>query len=215
MSLTQLIDHTLLKSDATLDDIRKLCSEAIEHQFKAVCIPPYYVAEAVKIFEQVSPRPAVATVVGFPMGYASTAAKVEEIKRAVDEGADEIDAVINICAIKSKQWNYVENDISSMLMAAQMRGKKAKIIIEASLLTEEELKKVADILLATKPDFVKTSTGFHEGATVELVQKLVKLLNNKIPVKASGGIRTREAAEALVQAGAKRIGTSVGLEMLG
>jgi deoxyribose-phosphate aldolase len=214
MLLTQLIDHTLLKSDATLDDIRKLCKEAIEHQFKAVCIPPFYVAEASKIVENATPRPAVATVVGFPMGYATTAAKVEEIKRAVEEGADEIDAVINICAIKNKQWNYVENDISSMLMAAQMRGKKMKIIIEAGLLTDEELKKITDILLTTKPDFVKTSTGFHEGASVEMVQKLVKLLGNKIPIKASGGIRTRAAAEALVQAGAKRIGTSAGLDML-
>jgi deoxyribose-phosphate aldolase len=214
MLLTQYIDHTLLKPICTIDEIRLLCTEAIQHQFKAVCIPPYYVNEAAKIFEKAEYKPAIATVIGFPLGYSTTAAKVQEIRRAVDDGANEVDAVINLCALKSRNWNYLESDIESMIMAAHMSGKRIKVILETSLLTDTELKRVCDMLLKHKPDFAKTSTGYEKGATVAEVEQLIKLLDGKIAVKASGGIRNKKDAEALIKAGAKRLGTSAGLDLV-
>jgi deoxyribose-phosphate aldolase len=215
MDIASYIDHTLLKADCTPADIRQICEEAQAFQFAAVCIPPYYVTEAVALLSQLQAKSRVATVVGFPMGYSSTIAKVEEIKRALDEGAEEVDVVINICAVKSGQWGFLQNDIDSMTTAARLRGKKIKTIIETGLLTDEEIRKVCDILLEVQPDYVKTSTGLlGKGPTPEVIKTLAELVQDKIKIKASGGIRTRAEAEAMIKAGAHRIGTSAGVAIV-
>ncbi|MFN7115836.1 MAG: deoxyribose-phosphate aldolase [Saprospiraceae bacterium] len=215
MNLASFIDHTILKADCTFEDIKRICTEAVQYQFAAVCIPPFYVSHAADFLMGANAKVKVATVVGFPMGYAQTPAKVEEVKRAIDDGASEVDAVINLCAVKNGNWNYVRNDIDSMVMAAHLKGKSIKIILETGLLTEDELRRLADICLEIKPDFVKTSTGFNgEGATVEVVSTLKHLLNDQIKIKASGGIRTREDALRLIDAGAKRVGSSAGVTLV-
>lgn len=207
MNLSKYIDFTLLKPDCTPDNIRQLCDSARQYQFASVCIPPFFVKQASDHLADSTVK--IATVVGFPMGYSATPAKVEEIKKALDDGADEIDAVINICAVKSGNWNYVRNDIDSMTTAVHLKGKSIKIIIETGLLSEEEIQKVCELALELKPDFIKTSTGIHgEGATVHVVRFLQQQLQGKIRIKASGGIRTPEDAARLIEAGAARIGTS-------
>jgi len=214
MQLYQLIDHTNLRPDSTSEDIKTLCQQAIEHQFKAVCVPPYYVRDAVRWTENAPIL--VSTVIGFPMGYSSTPAKVEEIKRAIDEGAQELDVVINLSALKSSQWNHVANDIDGVTRAVHLKGKAIKLILETGLLTEAELVKACQICQKSEVDFVKTSTGFHgRGADVETVKVLRSLLPPSIKIKASGGIRSYSDALELVQAGADRLGTSAGIRILG
>ena len=164
---------------------------------------------------QDNPAVKVATVVGFPLGYSSTPAKVEEIKRAIDDGADELDVVINICAVKSQNWNYVKSDIESMTMAVHLKGKIIKVIIETGMLTDEEIVKLCDIATSLGVDFVKTSTGFNAaGANPVVVEQLRSLLPGSIKIKASGGIRSRQDAEQLVKAGADRLGSSSGVSIV-
>lgn len=215
MTISSYIDHTILKVDCTEADVKKLCEEAVQHQFAAICIPPYFIQYAAQTLRKIGRKMKIATVIGFPMGYSSTPAKIEEIKRAIDDGADEVDAVVNVCAIKNKNWNYVANDIDSMTTAAHLKGKQIKIILETGLLNEEEIEHLAEILLKIKPDFAKTSTGFNgTGAELEKVLFLQKLLGNKIAIKASGGIRDLETASAFIEAGASRIGTSSGIAIV-
>jgi len=212
MDLAKLIDHTVLLPDCSSEDIEALCEEAHKHRFAAVCVPPYFVRDVVRKLEDSPVR--VATVIGFPMGYACTPAKVEEVKRAVEEGVDEVDVVINICAVKNGHWAYVKNDIESMTMATHARGKVIKVILEVGLLDEEEIKQLCEICNQVGVNFVKTSTGLNGGATVEVISMLREQLNDQIKIKASGGIRNREAAEALIEAGAARLGTSAGTEII-
>lgn len=213
MDIASYIDHTTLKADCTLEDVKIKCKEAIDFQFKAVCIPPYYVKNAVDLLEKSKVK--VATVVGFPMGYSATPAKVEEIKRAIDNGAEEIDVVANICAIKEGQWNYVKNDIESMTMAVHLKGKLIKVILETALLSATEIEKLCHICAEIKVDFVKTSTGFNGGgATVQVVSFMKSLLPKEIKIKASGGIRTKEDAIRLIEAGASRLGSSSGVSIV-
>ena len=213
MDIASFIDHTILRPDCTTDDIKKICSEAVEHHFYSVCVPPFYVRDAVRILENTSVK--VATVVGFPMGYSPTVAKVEEMKRAIDQGTDELDVVINICAVKNQDWNYLRNDIYSMTTAAHIKGKIIKVIIETGLLTEEEISKVCELCTEVKPDFVKTSTGYNGvGASLDSVRLMRKILGKNIQIKASGGIRDRETALQMINAGAKRIGSSSGIKMV-
>lgn len=205
-----MIDHTILRVDCRMEEIKKLCEEAITLNFASICIPPYFVKETARYLEH--SRVKVATVIGFPYGYSATPAKVEEIKRAINEGADEVDVVINICALKEGKWNYVKNDIESMTLAAHLKGKVIKVIFETSLLSQEEILKLCDICGQLGVNFVKTSTGVNgEGATVEIVDFLRKNLPKGVKIKASGGIRTIEQAQALVDAGATRLGTSAGV----
>ena len=213
MQLSQLIDHTNLRPDSTSEDIKTLCLEAIEHQFKAVCVPPFHVRDAVRWTEN---NPIlVSTVIGFPMGYSATPAKVEEIKRAIDEGAQELDVVINLSAVKSNQWNHVANDIDSVTRAAHLKGKAIKLILETGLLTETELGKACQICQNSEVDFVKTSTGFHgRGADIETVKLLRSLLPPSIKIKASGGIRSNADALELIKAGADRLGPSAGIRII-
>lgn len=213
MKIASFIDHTVLKADTSLADVKRICEEAISHQFAAVCIPPYYVAPAKQALEDSSVR--LATVIGFPMGYAATVAKVEEIKRAIDEGADEFDVVINVAAVKNGNWSFVKNDLDRMVTACDLRAKQIKVIIETGLLAEEEIRKICEICNDLEPDYVKTSTGFNgEGATTEVVRLLRSLLKSTIKIKASGGIRTAENARALIEAGADRLGASRGVSIV-
>ncbi len=212
--LTEVIEHTLLKPDSTPDDIRRLCEEAAEHGFFGVCVPPYYVRDAKRFLGEGS-QVRVITVIGFPMGYSATMAKSEEIKRAFDDGVDEIDAVLNIAAVKSKQWNHVERDIDAVATSARIRSGVSKLILECALLTEEELRHVVTIARNAGIHFLKTGTGFlGYPATEAMVQQLKQLADGALKIKAAGGIRTRATAEALLRAGADRIGTSASVDLV-
>jgi len=208
VSIEKYIDHTYLKPDCNEQSIKTLCEEAIKYGFFSVCIPPFYVRPAKQFLADSDCK--ISTVIGYPYGYSTTAAKVEEIKRALDEGADELDVVINICAVKNENWNYLKNDIESTTRAAQMRGKVIKIIIESALLTREEIAKVCEFCLESGVDFVKTSTGLFEGADISTITLLKDILKGEVKIKASGGIRNFEQAEAMINAGAERLGTSSG-----
>lgn len=207
------IDHTLLKPDMTFADVERLTSEAKANGFAAVCVPPFFAQEAVKQLEGTPVQ--VATVVGFPLGYSPTSAKVEEVKNCIDKEVDEIDAVVNIAAIKNKKWAFVTNDIQSVTTAAHLQGKVVKIIIETGMLTTAEIERVCEICTKAEVDYVKTSTGFNgQGATVEVVKLLRELLPDSIKIKASGGIRTKDDALQMIEAGADRIGTSAGVTLV-
>lgn len=190
----------------------RVCSEAVQHGFRAVCVPPYFVGRARRALGE--SKVLLATVVAFPYGYQETAVKVQEIRRAVDEGADELDIVINLSAVKSGDWTYVKNDLESVATTARLKGKHAKIIVEAGSMTEAELHRICNICNEVKPSFVKTSTGTRTGATIEQVKFLRSNLHPDIKIKASGGIRDKEFATALVEAGADRIGTSSGIALI-
>lgn len=211
MDLSAYVDHTLLKVNCSKEDIEQLCNEAIQHRFTAVCIPPYFVPLAFRILRETPVK--IATVVGFPMGYASISAKVEEIKHVLNEKADEVDAVINISAVKNGEWNVVNNELDSMTTAVHMRGKLIKVILETSLLTDEEIIKLCEICNEKEVDFVKTSTGINGKATIKAVKLMTQHLNGP-KIKASGGIRTKEDAEKYIALGVKRIGTSSGIQIV-
>lgn len=208
-----MIDHTVLKPDCRSEDIKRICAEAVDFQFRAVCIPPFFVKGATNWLKDTEVK--IATVIGFPLGYSATAAKVEEIKRAINDGADEFDVVVNISAIKDNQWSFVKNDIDSMTRAAHLKGKVVKVILETALLTEEEILRLCDICKEIEVDFVKTSTGYNGlGATTEIVQFLKNALPKEIKIKASGGIRNPQQAQDLINAGATRIGTTAGVAIM-
>lgn len=213
MNLASRIDHTLLKADASEKEIKKLCAEAKEFGFVAVCIPPYFVRKCKLWLADTNVK--VATVVGFPLGYAHTPAKVEEARRAIDEGADEIDMVINIIALKAGDWNYIKNELTSAATIVQLRGGKLKVILETGLLTESEIIKACELCKEMTVDFVKTSTGtIQPGATVESVKLLRANLPKSIKIKASGGIKTKEFALELLEAGADRLGCSASVSIV-
>jgi deoxyribose-phosphate aldolase len=157
----------------------------------------------------------VATVIGFPLGYSATPSKATEIQKAIDDGADELDVVINVSAVKSGDWNYVQNDIKTVALATQMKGKIIKVILETGLLNKKEIKKLCEICTDVGVDYVKTSTGFNgEGATVEVVEYLRENLPSSIKIKASGGIRTTKKAKDMLEAGANRLGTSSSIKIV-
>jgi deoxyribose-phosphate aldolase len=213
MNLANFIEHTLLRPDTDLTHIQKLCQEAVAHQFYGVCVSPFFVRDAARILE--GKRQKVITVVGFPMGYSATPAKVEEVKRAIDEGCHEIDVVANINAVKSGNWAYVKNDIESMTRAAHLRGRVIKVILETALINEEEIKRLCDICNKIEANFVKTATGFNgTNNSPELVATLKKYISSDTKIKVSGGIDTKEKAQILINAGANRIGTSKGLQLI-
>ena len=214
--LAKSIEHTLLRPDTSLDDIRTLCEEAQKYGFGGVCVPPLFVRDCKRILEDSPSKIQVVTVVGFPMGYSAIAAKSEEIKRATDEEVDEIDAVVNISAIKSGQWNHVANDIEALALATNMRGKSLKLIVECGLLTQEELAKVCELAAKSRVAWLKTGTGFHgHTATPEMVHALRAMTPEGIKIKAAGGIRTRDQALALLEAGADRLGSSASVAIMG
>lgn len=213
MQLNKYIDHTLLKPDTTKAAIQQLCEEAVQHELYAVCVPPYFIRDANQHIGDKDVK--VATVIGFPMGYAPTPAKVEAVKKVVNDEVDEIDFVMNIAAAKNGDWNYLRNDISSVVTIGQLYNKVVKVIIETGLLTDDEIKQTCDICSESQVDYVKTSTGFNgEGATVKAVQLLRRSLPEGIKIKASGGIRERDFAVELIAAGADRLGSSSSVKLV-
>ena len=198
------IDHTLLRQDATWEQIRALCDEAIENGTASVCIPPDYVRQAANYLCGILP---VCTVVGFPNGYSTTATKVFETSDAVSNGADEIDTVINIGWVKDRRYEDILAELTAIKRACG--GRILKVIIETCLLTEEEKIKMCRIVSESGADFIKTSTGFSTGgATLEDIRLFKANVAPHVRIKAAGGIRTPEEAEAFIEAGASRIGAS-------
>ena len=211
MDIAQYIDHTLLKADATVDDIVKLCNEADEHRFAAVCVNPVYIDLAAHILAGSGVR--VATVVGFPLGATFTAAKTLETREAILRKADEIDMVMNIAAARAGHWDAVADDIRQVVAVAD--GKLVKVILETAFLTDDEKRRACEAAVVAGAGFVKTSTGFGPGgATEEDVRLMRAVVGDKAGVKASGGIRTRQQAELMIAAGATRLGTSAGAALL-
>ncbi len=212
--IARLIDHTLLKPEATAQQIAQLCAEAREHRFASVCINPWYVRLAADLLSDVG-EVAVCTVVGFPLGATTPQVKAYEALQAIADGASEVDMVINLGALKSKRYDAVARDIRTVVQAAHGAGALVKVILETALLTDEE--KVAACLLAkqAEADFVKTSTGFGPGgATVEDVALMREVVGPEMGVKAAGGIRSYQAARAMIAAGATRIGASAGVRIV-
>ena len=211
MGLNKYIDHTILKATASSSDIQKLCEEAIEHEFYSVCVNGCYVADAKHLLQGTDVK--VAAVVGFPLGAMTTAAKVFEAKEAVENGAGEIDMVINIAKLKDGEFEFVENEIR--LIKEAIGDNVLKVIIETCYLTDEEKVKACELSLAAKADFVKTSTGFGTGgATYEDVKLMKSVVGDDAKVKASGGVRDKETAQKYIDLGAERLGTSSGIEIV-
>ena len=211
MGLNKYIDHTILKATASSSDVQKLCEEAIEHEFYSVCVNGCYVADAKHLLQGTDVK--VAAVVGFPLGAMTTAAKVFEAKEAVENGAGEIDMVINIAKLKDGEFEFVENEIR--LIKEAIGDNVLKVIIETCYLTDEEKVKACELSLAAKADFVKTSTGFGTGgATYEDVKLMKSVVGDNAKVKASGGVRDKETAQKYVDLGAERLGTSSGIEIV-
>ena len=211
MGLNKYIDHTILKATASNSDVQKLCEEAIEHEFYSVCVNGCYVADAKHLLQGTDVK--VAAVVGFPLGAMTTAAKIFEAKEAVENGASEIDMVINVAKLKDGEFEYVENEIRQIKEA--IRDNVLKVIIETCYLTDEEKVKACELSLVAKADFVKTSTGFGTGgATYEDVKLMKSVVGDNAKVKASGGVRDKETAEKYVELGAERLGTSSGIDIV-
>ncbi len=210
---TKYFDHTILKADATRAQVEKICDEALANDFASVCVNSYYtsfVAEKLKDSDVKT-----CTVIGFPLGQMSTRAKVAETKIAVEDGADEIDMVINVGALKDKEYDFVCEDIKEVKEAC---GTKAilKVIIETCLLTDDEKVKACELSKEANADFVKTSTGFSTGGAVASDVKIMRdAVGKDMGVKASGGIHTAEEAQAMIDAGASRLGTSATLAIIG
>lgn len=210
--IAAIIDHTLLKPEATEADIKKVCAEAIEYNFKSVCINTHYVTLVSRLLA--GTKVVTCCVVGFPLGASSTRAKIDETYDALKNGANEIDMVINIGALKSGDWNTVKRDIEGVTNAAKGRA-LVKVILETSLLNDEEKIKACTIAKMARADFVKTSTGFNTGgATVEDIRLMRKVVGPNMGVKASGGVRDTKTARAMMAAGASRIGTSSGINIV-
>jgi len=210
MDLANYIDHTILKPEATSRDVERLCSEAAEFKFAAVCINPCYVELAVGLLAGTGVK--VATVIGFPLGANLSIVKAFEARHAASQGADEIDMVINVGAVKQGNWEIVLDDIRQVVEGAE--GHIVKVIVETALLTEDEKKKVCNLVLNSGAHYIKTSTGFSTGgATVADVELFKAIVGKKIGIKASGGIRSRADAEVMIAAGATRLGTSAGVSI--
>jgi len=211
MDLNEYIDHTNLNRSATKSEIEKLCKEAVEYKFASVCVHPYYVAYAKKLLKKSKVK--VCTVVGFPLGMNTTEVKVYETENALKNGADEIDMVINVAALKDEEFYYVGKEIKKIRDVA--KDKVLKVIIEECCLTEDEIVRITRICNECKVDFIKTSTGFDEhGATMEAVHIIRENKKDNIGIKASGGIRDYETAMKFIEAGATRIGTSSGVKIM-
>ena len=211
MGLNKYIDHTILKATASSSDVQKLCEEAIEHEFYSVCVNGCYVADAKHLLQGTDVK--VAAVVGFPLGAMTTASKVFEAKEAIENGASEIDMVINVAKLKDGEFDYVENEIR--LIKEAIGDNVLKVIIETCYLTDEEKVKACELSLVAKADFVKTSTGFGTGgATYEDVKLMKSVVGDNAKVKASGGVRDKETARKYVNLGAERLGTSSGIDIV-
>lgn len=206
------IEHTLLKQDASLAEVEKLCREAVEYGFATVVVNPCNIEAASKL--TAGSKVKVATVIGFPLGANTTAVKVYEAEDAVRLGANEVDMVMNIGRFKEKKYDYVHQDIAAVAMA--VKGKAVlKVIVETGFLEDWEITKISEIVKDAGADFIKTSTGFAKGgAMVNHIQLMKGVLGDSIGIKASGGVRSYEQAQAMIKAGATRIGTSSGIAIV-
>ena len=217
MKFSKYFDHTILKADATAADVKRICDEAKEYDFASVCVNSYYTPLVAEELKNTDVK--VCTVIGFPLGAMSTLSKKLETVDAIENGADEIDMVINVGALKAKDYEEVLYDIREVKDAClnnpAWKEAKLKVIIETCLLTDDEKKKACELAVEAKADFVKTSTGFSTGgATSEDVALMKKTVAGRAWVKASGGIRDLETAKAMIQAGADRLGTSATVQIM-
>ncbi|WP_343701095.1 deoxyribose-phosphate aldolase [Chitinophaga sp.] len=213
MDLNRYIDHTILKPLTTLEDIKKLCMEAVEYDFAAVCVPPPFVKIARTFVGSTTTK--VATVTGFPFGYSAIEAKVAETVLAIIDEADELDMVANLLAIRNGDWAYLEKEIATIMPLIRNKQRSVKVIIESGILLEDEIIRCCELYARYGVDFVKTSTGYAEkGASVEAVALMRQHLPAGIHIKASGGVRTFAFAQQLIDAGATRIGTSAGVALM-
>jgi deoxyribose-phosphate aldolase len=213
MNIAPYIDHTVLKPTTLVTDIEKLCAESMEYGFAAVCVPPLFVKKAKALVGGSTVK--VATVIGFPFGYSAIEAKVAETVLAILDGADELDMVINISAVKNKDWQFLASEINAVMPFIRKGNKRIKIIIESGILTDEEIITCCDIYGAAGVDFMKTSTGYAEkGASVAAVQLMRTHLADAVKIKASGGIKTYSFAEELIKAGADRLGCSSSIQIV-
>lgn len=211
MNYNKMIDHTVLKADTPLETVKRICDEAMEYDFASVCINPCHVAYCADYLKDSDVN--VCTVIGFPLGANTSAVKAFETKDAIANGADEIDMVMNIGALKDKNYDLVRDDVKAVVEAAN--GTLVKVILETCLLTEDEIKKACELCVEAKADYVKTSTGFStRGATIEDVRIMKEAVHGKAKVKAAGGVRTPEDMVKIVAAGADRIGTSAGCSLV-
>lgn len=214
-TLEKYIDHTNLKAFATKADIEKLCDEAKEYNFASVCVNPYWVPLCAEKLSGTGVK--VCTVIGFPLGATSTKSKAFETKTAVEQGADEVDMVINVGLAKDGEWEKLTQDIKAVVEEAKKTSKETvvKVILETCYLTDEQIVKACECCKNANADFVKTSTGFGtEGATIHNVELMKKTVKDALKVKAAGGIRDKETALAMIEAGASRLGTSSGKTIL-
>ncbi|REE55402.1 deoxyribose-phosphate aldolase [Paenibacillus taihuensis] len=212
-ALAAYFDHTLLKPDASYEQIVKLCIEAREHKFATVCVNPYWVSEAAS--QLAGSGVGITTVISFPLGASTSAIKIAETKDAIENGATEIDMVLNVGALKSGRLDEVEKDVRGVVEACIGRA-KSKVILEVGLLTDEEKVTASEICKRAGADFVKTSTGFGPGgATVHDIALMRKTVGPDMGVKASGGVRDLEAVQNLIEAGATRIGASASVTIVG
>jgi deoxyribose-phosphate aldolase len=213
MKISSYIDHTLLKPTAMISDIQMLCTEAVSHEFAAVCVPPPLVRNAKKYLAGSSVR--TATVIGFPFGYSTVHAKSAEVEQALTDGAHELDVVMNLIALKNRAWKYLESEAKTIVSKIHAAERVVKVIIESGVLTDDEILHCCDIYSKAGVDFLKTSTGYAEkGATIEAVRLMRENLPPEVRIKASGGIRTYEFAKSLIDAGADRLGCSASVAIV-
>ncbi len=213
MKIAPYIDHTVLKQTTMVSDVEKICKEALEYGFAAVCVPPLYVRKTKEFLGNSDVK--VATVIGFPFGYSAIEAKVAEIVLAIVDGTDELDMVVNISAIKNGDWAFIANEINTVMPIIRNKNKIIKVIIESGVLSEDEIIKCCDLYGAAGVDFVKTSTGFaKKGASIHDVQLIRAHLADSIKIKASGGIKSYSFAKELMNAGANRIGCSASVQIV-
>ena len=208
-SLASYIDHTILKPTVSHIEINRICKEALDYGFAAVCVPPPFVVQAKGSGVR------VATVIGFPFGYSVAAAKLAEVEAALADGADELDVVINLMALKGGDWSGLEAEMRALVGPIHGAARLVKVIIESGVLTDEEIIRCCELYGGLGVDFVKTSTGYAEkGATVEAVRLMRAHLPSSVRIKASGGIRTYALARQLIDAGADRLGCSASVEII-
>ena len=213
MNIASYIDHTILKPNTTLEDVEKCCIEAVEYGFAAVCIPPPFVKRVATILAPTHIK--VATVVGFPFGYSATEAKIAESILAIVDGVHEVDMVINLIALRMKDWEYLKKEVAMITDLLHNKGTILKLIIESGILTGEEIIECCTQLGTLGIDFMKTSTGYAEkSATIEAVQLMRKHLPPTVKIKASGGIRSYSFAKELIEAGADRLGCSASVSIV-
>ena len=211
--IAKYIDHTILRPNTALEDIQQVCEEASVYSFAAVCVPPYFVSKASSFLKGSEIQ--VATVIGFPFGYSHYISKLEEVKKAIEDGAEELDMVMNIAAFKNKDYAYIQEEAETILEVVKKNGKTLKVIIETGLLGNEEIIRCCELYKKLRVDFLKTSTGYAErGASIEAVLLMRQNLPEHIQIKASGGIKTYEFAESLLKAGATRLGCSASVAIV-